>query len=137
MKDFPEHTIYATNPNVRYVPFIKDGIVGYRAHNEAGNKEMFVYLVPSGDPDDGTPNVFLYAGTEGEPHFDTALSHVPLPELEGTTRLYAAIDIPDSKAMEHEICLKLANEIQALVLDKISDSNVQVSWNKKGFEGES
>lgn len=45
---------------VTYTPFIDaNGGVGYRCEHPDGRAEV-IYLNPSGDNDDGQPNVFLY-----------------------------------------------------------------------------
>lgn len=77
-------TIYASNPSVYYEPFCQDGRVGYRCQtNNMGDcRETFVYLNPSTDDSDGTPNIFVYEGGDNDPAIDQAHSHIALHDLE-------------------------------------------------------
>lgn len=73
----------AANPHVTYTPFVKDGMVGYRAEHEDG-RVGWLYFNPSNDTDDGTPNVFVYQSESPhdtrspDPSWDGALYHFTL-----------------------------------------------------------
>ena len=60
---------------VTWRPWTDGYAVGFQATHQDGRVE-YVYLNPSSDSDDGQPNVFLYAGPEGDSGQDAALSHV-------------------------------------------------------------
>jgi hypothetical protein len=61
-----------------YVPWSEDGRIGYRVERPGyhrNNEQMFIYLNPSDESDDGVPNVFVYMGTTGDPTQDAPLHH--------------------------------------------------------------
>lgn len=70
MKFFADRTIYDTENEVYYEPFVSpDGRVGYRvATTRLDGKETYVYLNPSDGGD--TPTVFVYVGGENDPTAD-------------------------------------------------------------------
>ncbi len=81
--EFDEQVVYATNPDVTYTPFIKDGRVGYRVHtNDNGEpREDYIYFNPSTDADDGMPNVFVYQGGDNDPEIDTPVCHINIEHM--------------------------------------------------------
>ncbi|HKT83991.1 MAG TPA: hypothetical protein VJQ84_09180, partial [Solirubrobacterales bacterium] len=59
-----------------YVPVaFADGQMGYAVNSPTGGRQEFIYLNPSGETDDGKPNVFLYHGPVGDPVDDTPQHH--------------------------------------------------------------
>lgn len=52
-----------------YEPWSDGRAIGFKATSPDGRVE-YVYLNPSTEPDDGVPNVFLYAGPHGNPALD-------------------------------------------------------------------
>lgn len=62
---------------VTYYPWTDGWAVGFRAVHDDGRVE-YIYLNPSGESDDGVPNVFLYQGTEGDVRQDPAYHHYDL-----------------------------------------------------------
>ena len=59
---------------VKWVPWSDGRAIGFRCEHPDGRVE-YVYLNPSSDSDDGTSNVFVYQGTEGDPVQDPAYTH--------------------------------------------------------------
>lgn len=75
-------TIRDDSSGVAYLPFVSDecGSVGYRCRFDDGRPDEYVYIVPSSETDDGTPNVFLYQGTNGDPSVDQPWHHYNMGE---------------------------------------------------------
>jgi hypothetical protein len=65
-------TTYDKDAGVYYVPFVKDGRVGYivRSNRPGIATETYVYLNPSTGSDDGVPTVFVYQGEHNDPGQD-------------------------------------------------------------------
>jgi hypothetical protein len=62
---------------MKYESWRRGYAVGFRYRQPDGSY-YYAYLNPSSDDSDGVPNVFLYAGTHGDPALDSPLIHVPM-----------------------------------------------------------
>jgi hypothetical protein len=59
---------------VKYTPFISGQIAGLKCELPDGTIE-YIYLNPSEEETDDTPNVFLYQGATGDPAEDAPQHH--------------------------------------------------------------
>ena len=59
---------------VKYTPYINGPMAGLKCEHIDGKVE-YIYLNPSDEEPDDTPNVFLYQGTTGEPGYDGPQHH--------------------------------------------------------------
>lgn len=69
-----ERFVEDVSHGVKWVPWSDGRAIGFRCEHPDGRVE-YVYLNPSSDSDDGTSNVFVYQGTEGDPVQDPAYTH--------------------------------------------------------------
>jgi hypothetical protein len=92
----PWTTIH-TPEGATYVPWTDGHAVGFRVSNP-GEPDTYVYLYlnPSGESDDLTPNVFLYQGPDGDPSTDTPIIH----SVVGETRLEVCLTDSDLRDLQ-------------------------------------
>lgn len=60
-----------------YIPWTDGYAIGFRCIRK-GQKDVFVYINPSSEDDEGVSNVFVYAGLHGDPRDDQPITYFNL-----------------------------------------------------------